>query len=86
MPLVMIVQEYEAETVTLELQYPRFGKNPSPRSIDFHVDDYSERCKDAIRATNRYVISLKGIPIGWGTRRRSIIAIFSAESEYITSS
>ena len=83
MSLVKRVLRYVAGTVTLGLKYPRSGQTLSPRSIAVHVDADWGGCKDTRRSTTGYVITINGTPIAWRTRRQTIIALSSAESEYI---
>ena len=77
------VLRYVAGTVTLGLSYPRSGQTLSPRSIAVHVDADWGGCKETRRSTTGYIITINGTPIAWRTRRQTIIALSSAESEYI---
>ena len=77
------ILRYIAGTVTLGLEYPRSVQTLSPLSIAAHVDADWGGCRATRKSTTGYVITINGAPIVWRTRRQTIIALSSAESEYI---
>ena len=84
MSVVKRVLRYVAGTVTLGLKYPLSGQTLSPSLVGVHVDADWGRCKDTSRSTNVYVTNINGTPIACRSRRQTVIALPSAESEYIT--
>ena len=80
------ILRYIAGTISLGLNFPRSAGTLSPNSIAAHVDTDWGVCRETRRSTTGYVITINGPPILWRTRRQTIIALSSAQSEYIAMS
>ena len=81
--LVKRVLRYFSGIESSGLKYPRFGQTLSPRWIAVHVVADLVGCEDRRRLTTGYVSTINRTPIAWGMKRQTIIALISAESEYI---
>ena len=82
MVLLKRVLRYVAGTVTLGLWYRRSGPLSSTSLAAFADADWGG-CKDTRRSTTGYIISINKAPILWKSRRQTVIALSSAESEYV---
>ena len=76
------VLRYVAGTACLGLKYSR-SQLLSPKSFRAHVDADWGGDKDSRASATGYVIDINGTPVSWRTKRQTVVALSSAESEHI---
>ena len=79
----------------------RYLKQTADRAIEYHhpvdddfplnvlggyVDSDWAGCPDTRRSTSGYVLMLNGATISWKSKRQSVVALSSAEAEYVSGS
>ena len=78
------VLRYLKGTRTLGLQFSKTGER---RNILWgYVDSDWAGCLDTRRSTSGYVLMLNGCAISWKSKRQSVVALSSAEAEFMAAS
>jgi len=80
--LLKRILRYVAGTVEYGLHF-RSGVEISPDSFVACVDADWGGCKDTRRSTTGFLIAVNGAPVYWRSKRQTVIALSSAESEYL---
>ena len=75
------VLRYLAGTIAKPLTYSR--DHPLGGLLGFCDADWAG-CKDSRKSTSGWVLKLAGAAISWYSKRQSVVALSSAESEYIS--
>ncbi len=78
-----MVLRYIAATVKLGINYPRSAETLSPQSAAVNVDADWGGHHNTGKSTAGYGISVNKTTIIWRTRKQTVIALSSAELEYI---
>ena len=82
MQLTKRILRYTAGIVHHFLKYFSSVDMP-PWSLDAHVDTDWGGCNETRKSTSGWTISVNKSPIVWRTKKQTIVAVSSAESEYI---
>ena len=80
--LLKRVLRYLKGTVELGIKY-KSSKKLTLLSLDAHVDADWAGCKETRKSTTGFIICINDAPIIWKTKKQSMIALSSAEAEYI---
>ena len=82
--LMKRILRYVAGTTDYDLQYNR--RPVTTESLKAHVDVDWGGCVETRHSTSGYIITINGGPISWKSQKQTVIALSSAESEYIAMS
>ena len=80
---------YLRGTVDLGLQYTRpanRGATDKPNVLWGFVDSDWAGCPDSRKSTSGYILMLNGAAISWKSKKQSIVALSSAEAEFVAAS
>ncbi len=83
MALIRKVLRYVAGTIHYHLSYPRAVQRTLD-SVHAHIDGDWGGCKETRKSTSGWIIAINGTSFVSITRKRTIIAVSSGESEYYT--
>ncbi len=76
------ILRYISGTVNMSLKYHR-SDHVQPQSLRAHVDADCGGCHDTRKSTSGLIIDGSGTPIVWRTRKQTLVATLSGETEYV---